>query len=50
VWNVPGVPDVLRELESWPLVYRGGEIVVYANPANEQSALPARGRMVAARE
>jgi hypothetical protein len=30
--NVPGVSDLLHEIEAWPIVLRSGEIVVYQNP------------------
>jgi hypothetical protein len=30
--NVPGVFEVLREVEAWPLVLRSGEIAIYQNP------------------
>jgi hypothetical protein len=30
--NVPGVDDVLREIEMWPIVFRSNEIVVHQNP------------------
>ena len=29
--NVPGVAEMMREVETWPLVLRSGEIVVYQN-------------------
>jgi hypothetical protein len=32
VWNVPGAPDVLREIETWSLAFAAGEIEVYENP------------------
>jgi hypothetical protein len=32
VWNVPGVPDALHEVETWPLAFAAGEIEVYENP------------------
>jgi hypothetical protein len=31
VWNVPGAPAVLREVETWSLVFEAGEIKVYEN-------------------
>ncbi len=30
--NVPGVADMLQELEKWPIVLRSGEVVIYRNP------------------
>ncbi len=30
--NVPGVADMLHEIEAWPIVFRSGEIVIYQNP------------------
>jgi hypothetical protein len=30
--NVPGVIDMLQEIEVWPIVFRSGEVVVYQNP------------------
>jgi len=32
VENVPGVPDMLREVETWPLAFEAGEIKVYESP------------------
>ncbi|MBN1813087.1 MAG: glycosyltransferase family 39 protein [Anaerolineae bacterium] len=32
VWNVPGAPDVLHEVETWPPEFTAGEIEVYENP------------------
>jgi hypothetical protein len=32
VWNVPGAPDVLREMGTWPLAFEAGEIKVHENP------------------
>jgi hypothetical protein len=32
VWDVAGVPDMLRQVETWPLVFESGEIEVYASP------------------
>lgn len=29
VWNVPGAPEVLREVQEWPLAFEAGEIKVY---------------------
>ncbi len=31
--NVPGVVEMLTEVEKWPLVFKAGEIEVYQNPA-----------------
>ena len=30
--NVPGVPEMLRDVETWPLAFKSGPIEVYANP------------------
>jgi hypothetical protein len=30
--NVPGVSEMLHKIETWPLVLRSGEIVIYQNP------------------
>jgi 4-amino-4-deoxy-L-arabinose transferase-like glycosyltransferase len=30
--NVPGVAEMLREIEAWPLAWRSGEIAIYQNP------------------
>jgi hypothetical protein len=30
--NVPGLVEMLREIEAWPLVLRSGEIAIYQNP------------------
>lgn len=32
VQNVPGVNEILQELETWPLVFQSGQIEVYRNP------------------
>jgi hypothetical protein len=32
VRNVAGAPEVLREIETWPLAFEAGEIAVYENP------------------
>ena len=32
VWNIVGVPDMLRQMQSWSLVFKSGEIEVYCNP------------------
>jgi 4-amino-4-deoxy-L-arabinose transferase-like glycosyltransferase len=32
VENVPGVPDLLHEVGTWPLAFEAGEIRVYENP------------------
>ncbi len=31
--NIPGVVDMLAEIETWPLVFQAGAIKVYQNPA-----------------
>jgi hypothetical protein len=31
-WNVPGAPEVIREVETWPLAFATDEIEVYENP------------------
>ncbi len=31
--NVPGAPEILREMETWVRVFEAGQIVVYCNPA-----------------
>ncbi len=31
--NVPGVPEILREMETWVRVFESGQITVYCNPA-----------------
>lgn len=33
VWNIAGVPDMLRQVETWPLEFKTGQIEVYRNPA-----------------
>ncbi len=30
--NVPGVGDMLKAIEAWPIVFRSGAVVVYENP------------------
>ena len=30
--NVPGVSEMLQEIEAWPIVFRSGEVMVYQNP------------------
>jgi hypothetical protein len=30
--NVPGLSEMLKEIEAWPSVLRSGEIVIYQNP------------------
>jgi len=32
VWNVPGVSDIARQVETWSLAFKAGEIEVYCNP------------------
>lgn len=32
VWNVVGVSDIVRQVETWPLAFKAGEIEVYCNP------------------
>jgi hypothetical protein len=32
--NVPGISEMLRKIEAWPVVFRSGEIVIYRNPAD----------------
>jgi hypothetical protein len=32
VWNAPGAPGVLREVETWPLAFEAGQVEVYENP------------------
>jgi hypothetical protein len=36
VWNVPGAPAVLREVETWSLVFKAGEIEVYEKTSTGQ--------------
>jgi len=31
-WNVPGMPEMLQQVETWPMVFQAGEIEVYGNP------------------
>jgi hypothetical protein len=33
VWDVAGASDVLRDVETWTLVFEAGEIEVYCNPS-----------------
>jgi hypothetical protein len=37
VWNIVGVPDMLRQMQNWSLVFKSGEIEVYCNPAQNCS-------------
>jgi hypothetical protein len=30
--NVPGVSEMLHEIEAWPIVLRSDEVVIYQNP------------------
>ena len=39
VWDVAGVPDMLRQVETWPLVFKSGEIEVYANPGADSGTV-----------
>jgi 4-amino-4-deoxy-L-arabinose transferase-like glycosyltransferase len=32
VWNVIGVSDIVRQVETWPLAFKAGELEVYCNP------------------
>jgi hypothetical protein len=32
VWNVPGAPDMLSEVQKWPQTFEAGKIKVYENP------------------
>jgi len=32
VWNIAGVSDMLTTLNSWPIVFEAGEIIIYQNP------------------
>jgi hypothetical protein len=32
MWNVPSVSDIMRQVETWPLAFKAGEIDVYCNP------------------
>lgn len=32
VWNIAGVPEMMTQLEHWPMVFKSGEIEVYCNP------------------
>ena len=36
VWNVPGAPDALAEIETWSLLLRTDTIAVYQNPNPEK--------------
>jgi hypothetical protein len=33
VFTVPGVPQMLERVQTWPLMFQSGEIEVYCNPA-----------------
>jgi 4-amino-4-deoxy-L-arabinose transferase-like glycosyltransferase len=35
VWNVIGVSDIVRQVETWPLAFKAGEIEVYCNPVQQ---------------
>ena len=39
VWNIVGVPDMLRQMQSWSLVFKSGEIEVYCNPTQDCSRI-----------
>ncbi len=39
VWNIVGVPDMLRQMQSWSLVFKSGEIEVYCNPTQSCSRI-----------
>jgi hypothetical protein len=36
VWNVPGAPEVLCEMQEWPLMFEAGEIKVYGKTRTGQ--------------
>ncbi len=35
VWTIAGTPEMLRDVESWPLVFKSGSVEVYCNPAQQ---------------
>ena len=32
IWHITGVPEMMAQLESWPIVFASGDIQVYCNP------------------
>jgi hypothetical protein len=32
-FNIPGVAQMIRQAEGWPVVFEAGQIRVYRNPA-----------------
>ncbi len=41
-FTLPGMPEMMRQITSWPLVFKSGEIEVYSNPAIKISVLEKR--------